>query len=219
MRRRTHGRQSVEERLEDASLAQAIEALPHARGHVGDEEVGERLAEKSPSQSTWSLLRGYFRGLLFTVGSELARALTCRASKLADPRNTEFSGMLFTCTRPRLLFLALGLLPFALARAEPVELDLPAQPADSALLALCKQTKIEVLFSFDDLHRVQSSAVTGRYEPAAALDRLLQGTGFAARPNGHGKYVITPAAPPTGGIKGRRKSNELTLTHNVEDEP
>jgi hypothetical protein len=30
MRRRTHGRQSVEERLEDASLAQAIEALPHA---------------------------------------------------------------------------------------------------------------------------------------------------------------------------------------------
>ena len=30
MRRRTHGCQSVEERLEDASLAQAIEALPHA---------------------------------------------------------------------------------------------------------------------------------------------------------------------------------------------
>ena len=30
MRRRTHGRERVEEGLEDASLAQAIEALPHA---------------------------------------------------------------------------------------------------------------------------------------------------------------------------------------------
>ena len=32
----------------------------------------------------------------------------------------------------------------ALAHAEPVDLDLPAQPADPALLALCKQAKIEV---------------------------------------------------------------------------
>ena len=30
MRRGAHGRERVEERLEDASLAQAIEALPHA---------------------------------------------------------------------------------------------------------------------------------------------------------------------------------------------
>ncbi len=109
------------------------------------------------------------------------------------------------CARLRLFRLTLGMLTLspALARAEPVDLDLPVQAADSALLALCKRTKIEVLFSFDDLHRVQSSAVTGRYEPAAALDRLLQGTGFAARANGRGKYVITPAAPPTGGIRGR----------------
>jgi iron complex outermembrane receptor protein len=105
--------------------------------------------------------------------------------------------------RCALLLLVLGFLPLALARAEPVEFSLPAQPADGALLALCKQAKIEVLFSFDDLHRVQSTGVTDRYEPAAALDRLLQGTGFAARPNGQGKFVITSAAPPTGGIKGR----------------
>ena len=30
MRRRTHGCQSVEERLEDAGLAQPVEAFPHA---------------------------------------------------------------------------------------------------------------------------------------------------------------------------------------------
>jgi hypothetical protein len=35
----------------------------------------------------------YFRALLFIVGSELARALKYRASKLTDLRNTEFLGM------------------------------------------------------------------------------------------------------------------------------
>ncbi|HTZ20902.1 MAG TPA: TonB-dependent receptor plug domain-containing protein [Opitutaceae bacterium] len=123
--------------------------------------------------------------------------------------------MRFIPSRPALLLLILGSLPLALLRAEPVDIDLPAQPADRALLALCKLTKIEVLFSYDDLHRVQSAAVTGRYEPVAALDRLLQGTGFTARPNGHGKYVITPAAPPIGGIKGRLLTPDGTAARGV----
>jgi outer membrane receptor protein involved in Fe transport len=152
---------------------------------------------------------------LFAVGSELARALAYRASKLADLRNIEFPEIIFTCTRLRLLLLVLGFLTLALARAEPIEFNLPVQAADTALLALCKQAKIEVLFSFDDLHRVESTAVTGRYEPAEALDRLLQGTGFAARPNGRGKYVITPAAPPTGGIKGRLLAPDGTAARGV----
>ena len=35
----------------------------------------------------------YSRALLFTVGSELARAVCQSASKLADPRNSEFLGV------------------------------------------------------------------------------------------------------------------------------
>jgi iron complex outermembrane receptor protein len=84
-----------------------------------------------------------------------------------------------------------------------LEFDLPAQPAATALIAFSKQAKIEVLFSFDALHKAQSKAVTGRYEPEVALKLLLHGTGFSAKRNGEEKFVVTPVTKPTGTIKGR----------------
>ena len=103
----------------------------------------------------------------------------------------------------RLLVLgAIGLLPLS-AFAEPMEINLAAQTADTALLSFAQQTKTEVLFSSDDLHRVQSNEVIGRLEPEEALVRLLRGTGFMARRNGHGKFVIRAAQPSAGAIKGR----------------
>lgn len=83
-----------------------------------------------------------------------------------------------------------------------MEFHLPAQPAADALLAFSKQARIEVLFPFDGLRQVQSTAVTGRFEPAEALDRLLQGTGFAAHRNWRGKFVVA-GSRPTGSIRGR----------------
>ncbi len=93
-------------------------------------------------------------------------------------------------------------LPFA-ARAEPVEFNLPAQPAAEALLAFARQARVEILFSYDDLHAVRSSEVVGRFEPEEALSRLLHGTGFVARRNEKGKFVITRATRLTGSIRGR----------------
>ncbi len=98
--------------------------------------------------------------------------------------------------------LAAAVLPAAPA-GRTVEFDLPAQPAAQALLAFSKLTKIEVLFSYDALRAVQSAPVTGRLAPADALARLLRGTGFAARPNGPDRFVVGPAAVPTGAIRGR----------------
>lgn len=95
-----------------------------------------------------------------------------------------------------------GMLPAAPAE-RTVEFDLPAQPAAQALLAFSKLTKTEVLFPFDALRAVQSAAVAGRFEPADALARLLRGTGFAARPNGPDRFVVGPAAAPTGALRGR----------------
>lgn len=94
------------------------------------------------------------------------------------------------------------LLPLA-ARAAPVEFNLAAQPAHTALLAFSKQTQIDVLFSFDELRKVQSQAVRGRFEPEAALALLLEGTGFAAQPIGKGKFVVRAHQPPRGAIRGR----------------
>jgi outer membrane receptor protein involved in Fe transport len=99
-------------------------------------------------------------------------------------------------------FCLIGLLPL-LAAAEPVEFNLPAQPAAEALLAFSQQAKIEVLFSFDEMRKEKSTAVRGRYEPEDALNQLLAGTGFSTRRNARGKFIITPAGRPTGSLKGR----------------
>jgi outer membrane receptor protein involved in Fe transport len=81
-------------------------------------------------------------------------------------------------------------------------LNIPSQPADTALLQLAKAANVELIFAFDPLHAVRSTAVVGPYEPAAALDLLLAGTGFAAGPNGVGKFVVR-ALPPGGSVNGR----------------
>lgn len=88
-------------------------------------------------------------------------------------------------------------------RAEPVRFDVPAQPADAALLALSSQGRIEVLFPFDDLHRKTSSSVTGNFEPTEALQRLLAGTGYEARPTGPGRFAVAPASRPATSVSGR----------------
>jgi len=89
------------------------------------------------------------------------------------------------------------------ALAEPMNFNLPAQPANKALLSFSRQARIEVLFSFDDLRRATSAQVVGRMEPETAMTQLLRGTGFESRRNGHGKFVITPIARPTGSLKGK----------------
>jgi len=103
----------------------------------------------------------------------------------------------------RRLLLGIGCLIPAALLCEPVDFNLPAQQADGALMAFCKQARVEVLFSFDELRRATSTAVVGRLEPIDALERLLDGTGFEARRSGRGRYVVTPVTQPSGLIRGR----------------
>jgi iron complex outermembrane receptor protein len=98
--------------------------------------------------------------------------------------------------------LGIALLVPAILPAEPLEFDLPAQPADGALMAFCRQAKVELLFSYDELHRATSAGVTGLLEPEEALSRLLEGTGFAAKRNGKGRFVVVQVAQD-GSIRGR----------------
>ncbi len=86
--------------------------------------------------------------------------------------------------------------------AEPVDFNLPAQPADGALMAFCRQAKVELLFSFDELHQARSTPVSGSLEPDEALRRLLGGTGFTATEKGRGRFVVT-ALDQKGSVKGR----------------
>ena len=108
---------------------------------------------------------------------------------------------------PRFLIVCrlLGLLgiPPLTAAAIPADFDLPGQSMPAALRAFSKQTKIDVLFSPQELRQVRSTPVTGRYEPEDALASLLKNTGFAAQQTAKGKFVVTPALRRTGGISGR----------------
>jgi iron complex outermembrane receptor protein len=93
-----------------------------------------------------------------------------------------------------------------LSSSEERQLDfnLPAQSAADALIAFSRQANVEVLFSFDALRKATSTAVNGRFTPEIALKRLLQGTGFSAKPNGSSeKFVVTAIPKSTGALKGK----------------
>jgi iron complex outermembrane recepter protein len=107
----------------------------------------------------------------------------------------------------RVLFRRLAVVLVALlavaGRSAPVEFNLPAQSVADSLLAFSRQAGAEVLYSHDDLRAVPAAAVIGRFEPEEALRLLLKDTGFAARRNLRGKFVVTRVVPTTGAITGR----------------
>jgi len=90
----------------------------------------------------------------------------------------------------------------ALASAAVVAFDIPAQPAGDALMAFSRQSGIDVLFPAQELKAVTSRPVVGEFEPAAALRRLLEGTGFTAEPDATGKFVVFRAPAPAGSVTG-----------------
>jgi iron complex outermembrane receptor protein len=89
------------------------------------------------------------------------------------------------------------------ALAAPVDFNLPAQSAATALLTFSQQAHVEVLYAYDDLKPVSVEALVGRYEPEVAIARLLKNTGFAARRNLRGKFVVIRSSQPTGSLEGR----------------
>lgn len=108
-----------------------------------------------------------------------------------------------TTVRCRILFFVLCSLLVCPVRGEVTEFNLPAQPVARALLAFSQQAKAEVLFSINDVDQTQAGAVIGRYEIEDALARLLHGTGFTARRNSRGKFVVSALAPAAGVVCGR----------------
>ena len=92
-----------------------------------------------------------------------------------------------------LALFALALLP---VNATPTKFDLPAQPANQALMAFARQAGVEVLFSSADMKKVQTVAVVGTYEPAEAILLMLDGSGFTAKFTASGKFVVRRNHPP-----------------------
>lgn len=68
-----------------------------------------------------------------------------------------------------------------LAQANPLAFKIPAGPAQSALELFGKQSGLQVLYTQDTVTGRKTQAVEGQYEPPAALQRLLEGSGLTYR--------------------------------------
>lgn len=91
----------------------------------------------------------------------------------------------------------------AIAFSAPRTFNIPAQSAAEALLQFSQLADVEVLFEFNELNGVPSSGIAGTFDTEEALTCLLRDTGFHARQQGRGKFVVMRTAQPTGSIKGR----------------
>lgn len=124
----------------------------------------------------------------------------------------------------RIFLLCLGVWAGGKLRAAPAAFRVPVEAASRAILDFAQQAGIEVLFPYDQLQRVKSRAIDGSYEPEEALNRLLTGTGFVARKNGRGTFVVVaePKAPlprpkvhpspvETSGASGSRQEEATHL--------
>jgi iron complex outermembrane receptor protein len=93
--------------------------------------------------------------------------------------------------------------------AEPVSIDLPAQPLASALTSLGAQTNLQILFNPTQLASLRSRALRGEMEPLQALDSLLKGTNVRYQVDGNRISLIASSADdqavslPAQTIEGR----------------
>jgi len=77
----------------------------------------------------------------------------------------------------------------AVCLADPLDMRLAAQPLSTALREFTAQTGVQVAIQSQLASGKMAPAVSGRYEPAAALAALLRGSGLTAyqiNPNTYG---------------------------------
>src|SRR5689334_9221918 len=87
----------------------------------------------------------------------------------------------------------LALLPLAASALEldkRVKFDIPAQQLATALIRFAQQTEVQVVTAGQKVQGVESQGVNGEHSLAEALNRLLEGTGFAYRVVGQGTVTI-----------------------------
>lgn len=91
---------------------------------------------------------------------------------------------------PTLIALSLGL---AAAQVQAVELDIPAQPLDSALTDFAEQAGIRLLYDASLTRGVGgSSALKGDYSVSDGLQQLLQGSGLTFSIGADGTVTLIP---------------------------
>ena len=86
------------------------------------------------------------------------------------------------------------------ALARDAAVAIPSTTLDAALIALARETGIEIVSTESGLRAIRTPAIEGRMTPARALARLLEGSGYRAIASGGGYRIVPartrPPAPP-----------------------
>ena len=122
---------------------------------------------------------------------------------------------------PRLITIACAAtLTAALARAAPVDIDLPAQPLPDAIKALARATGTTIAADSALVAGKTAPAVRGRMESADALARLLAGSGLEAAEQPQGGWILRAALPPSSRMLGEvRVTASATRDAQTEGSP
>lgn len=102
---------------------------------------------------------------------------------------------IMTCGIVLALMLAGPALMSAFAQDGGVPFDIPAQPLPAALDVFAEQAHVQMLYKAEAVSGLQSTAVSGQFTPAQALQNLLQGTGLSVQSGGPNTMtVVKPEA-------------------------
>jgi hypothetical protein len=89
--------------------------------------------------------------------------------------------------------------PFAFAADQRIEFDIPAQPLELALSAYGTTANVQLVFDVELTQGLRSAALKGAFSPEIALEKLLAGSGLAARAIGDQGFTLV-ALPAARGI-------------------
>ncbi|WP_438480483.1 TonB-dependent receptor domain-containing protein [Oleiharenicola lentus] len=106
----------------------------------------------------------------------------------------------------------------AVLAAAPMNFDIAAQPATSALPLFITQSGAQVMYGHEEVAKVPTHAVTGVYEPKAALALLLKNTGLRFTERGDGLFVVKHVGAEEnarGTVRGTVVRPELGSSGNI----
>lgn len=101
----------------------------------------------------------------------------------------------------------------AAAQTAPMAIELPSQPLDEALMALARQSNVDIVAPASLTQGRTAPALRGVMTVDQALARLLEGSGLTVRRNGDRAYTIVRLdAEVDSGIDPRSSESSLVVT-------
>ena len=108
----------------------------------------------------------------------------------------------------------------ALAAANSLRFDIPAQPLPSALKAFAAQAHVQLLYVYKDVAQISGHAVRGELDSRKALEELLLHTGLEAVYRSDTEVTIRPSRPmPAPAARGLRRNSERQTSDRAPANP